>query len=1224
MKKKLALTLVLSILVLQSLVVTVSKADPTYDMLIITPDVFEDEIQPLKQFKDATGRPTVIATLEDIYAIYPGADKAEQVKYCIAAFEAANHIKYVMLVGDVDKLPIRYFLVQTNNDTGSQINWFAYYMTDHYYADLYDSGGSFCSWNADGDQYYAETVRDYDTDYFPNEDGIDYNFDVIVSRLPASTEQDVTNYVNRVIEYESTVDTDDDWFKNIMLVTGVGGSIYPEEPEPGDPTPYYDIVQLNSLGARLTPHGFTEIKLYHENDPGGNYYPTVANVNMHLNNGVGIFTILSHQNRQSFGIYSFPGDMTGLANDGKYPVFFSLGCSPAQIGPIAPNQDYLDTSGTLQNYGYSYPVPYPFTRPHPPNVLQTTTDLAAIPEDLLCNHNNKGGIAFIGSMAEASSYMGYPASDYFHQSIADGERILGEVWSDVSTEINTHNNPMNSWERSRRWMFLNLFGDPSLYIGGLPDKPPSSYITIGTPQHNSGGITYISSATTLTITVTDDSAPSTAYYRYYKTTPGTWNPGSTFSMTGSNGAYTIEYYGTDTAGNIEVPYNSAFVTLDNAPPSSTISIGSPKHTAGTNTYVTSDTHIQLSATDALSGLSYLEYRINSGPWIPYSGYFEVTGSDGAYLIDYRSADHLGNIEPIQSTTLHLDNTPPTITTTIGSPQYTNDTGDLWVKSTTPFTITASDAGSGTNTIDYVLHYKSYDTPFTYTGPFTLPADINNNCVEFTIEIIVKDNLLNQHTETLDTWVDDREPFTWTYNTDPLYWEYGVTDHPYIRSDTEFWFEPKDEDAYNKGVGPDFTMYRIDGTDPDPYTLYTPGDTFVITGADGLHHFNCYSVDYLGNAEDPNEYTYEYYLDNTPPETTIHIGTPNHYTASDIYVSSATDLTLTAEDTGAGVQYTEYRIDGGALTTYSGAFYLTGYSDGPHLIEFHSVDNVGNIEDMKSQILIVDNTPPEVNIDAPENEDYVYGLIQIEMTATDEGSGVDFVEYSLDNGVTWLMATYDSINEKWIGTWDTTLFSEGTHTILARATDNVENTGFDETPPTVTVVYLEYMIEFSDSNWNSITEFTAIFNEQKPGTYKISTNPGAIYEIITITNTGTMVTLPELILDIMIPIETDFLGPGAEAFDFQGAKSVHIYKNEIDVTPDGKWNPELDNFDVMQALEPGDSIEIYLHYDYAFKGEKYTDPEVSTWLGEDYTFESDILSAYGPSWMSILPALPSIE
>jgi hypothetical protein len=506
----------------------------------------------------------------------------------------------------------------------------------------------------------------------------------------------------------------------------------------------------------------------------------------------------------------------------------------------------------------------------------------------------------------------------------------------------------------------------------------------------------------------------------------------------------------------------------------------------------------------------------------------------------------------------------------------------------------------------------------------LPPDTNNNCVEFTIEIVAKDYLGNQQTETLVAWVDDRPPFTWSYNVGPYYFEYGVTDHPYVTSDTEFWFEPKDEDAYDQGVGVDYTKYRIDGTDPDPYMPYTLGDTFSFTGADGLHHYNCYSVDHLGNAEDPNKWTYYYYLDNTPPVTTLQVGAPSHYWAGDIFVTSSTDLTLSAVDTGSGVNYSKYKIDGGAWLTYIGAFYLTGLSDGPHTVEYYSVDNLGNEEAYKSQELIVDNTPPEVNIVQPEDGDYVYGYILIEIEATDEGSGVHHVEYSLDNGITWLPAGYSFTLGKWIGDWETTAFSEGAHTILARATDNVDNVGYDETPPTVNVMYLDYEIEFSDSNWNNIDTFNVVFNAQKPGIYKINTNPGAIYEIITITNTGTLVTLPELILDVMIPIETDFLGLGEEAFKYQGAKSVHIYLNGVDVTPKGKWSPDLSDFDVMQSLAPGDTIQIYIHYEYTFKGKKYTDPDVSSWLGEDYIFETDITSAYGPSWINNLLAIPFIE
>lgn len=1115
-------------MIFQSLVVTIADADPgpDYDLLIITPLEFHDELIPLKQFKDATCRPTEIVTLEYIYSHYTGADKAEQVKKCIADYETTHNIKYVMLIGDVDKLPIRYFLVQTNNDTGSKIDWFAYYMTDHYYADLYDSSGAFCSWNADGDAYYAETVRTWPSFTFTNVDGVDYEFDVIVSRLPASTGTEVANYVNRVIEYETEVSTTDAWFKKIMLVTGSPGSIYPEDPEPGDPVPYWDIQQLNSLGARLTPFGFSEIQLYHENSPTGSYYPNVVNVNTHLNSGAGLFTILSHQNRQSFGFYNFPGDMAGLANDGKYPVMFSLGCSPAQIGPIAPNQNYLDTTGAPQNYGYSYPVPYSsWTTPNPPNVLQTTTDVAAIPEDVLCYHNDKGAIAFIGSMAEASGTIGYPASNYYHQSIADGERILGEIWRDVSTGIMSHNNPANHWERSRRWMFLNLFGDPTLNIGGLPDKPPVTSLSIGSPKYIAGDTTYVKSSTTFTLTATDDVGIATTCYQYYPvTTPGsTWSTGTSFTISGDDGEYIIWYYSIDSAGNIDYPIKSQLVTLDNSAPTTTLSIGTPKHTAGADIYINSNTLITLTATDGSlgSGIEYIEYRIDAGSWTPYSTAFQVYGTDGSHTIYYRSKDNLGTTESTKNQVIILDNTPPEITLTIGSPKY--GTTPLWVTSDTLFTISITDSGVGPNYIQYSLDSVSpYNTAYvTYTAPFTLPGTESDIGRHVTINMAAYDLLNNMNSASQSVIVDNKPPESWESFGEPYYYDSGSATL-YITSSTEFTFNPMDWEDYGSAVGVDYTKYRI--------------------------------------------------------------------------------------DSGAWCDFT------GVPITFSG-------DDGVHTMDYYSVDHLGNTEATKSRVVFLDNTPPEVNIELPGDGAYVYGLIPIVISATDEGSGVHHVDYSLDGGATWLPATYDTVKDRWIGLWDTTLFTEGTHTLSARAEDNVGNIGYDDTPPTVTIVYLDYEIEFSDSDWNYIQDFNVVFSEQKPGEYRVSTNPGTIYEIITITNTGTLVTLPEIILDVMIPLETDFLGPGQEAFKFLGAKSVHVYLNGVDVTPPGKWLPSLHNVDVNQALAPGDTIEIYLHYEYAFKGRKYTDPDVSSWPGEDYVFETDILSAYGPSWTNTLSALP---
>jgi hypothetical protein len=72
-----------------------------------------------------------------------------------------------------------------------------------------------------------------------------------------------------------------------------------------------------------------------------------------------------------------------------------------------------------------------------------------------------------------------------------------------------------------------------------------------------------------------------------------------------------------------------------------------------------------------------------------------------------------------------------------------------------------------------------------------------------------------------------------------------------------------------------------------------------------------------------------------------------------YVGPVT-VTLSATDNpgGSGVDRTEYRIDGGDWTTYSGPFAVG--SDGQHTVGYRSVDRVGNVEATKTVSFKVDN------------------------------------------------------------------------------------------------------------------------------------------------------------------------------------------------------------------------------------------------------------------------------
>ena len=80
-------------------------------------------------------------------------------------------------------------------------------------------------------------------------------------------------------------------------------------------------------------------------------------------------------------------------------------------------------------------------------------------------------------------------------------------------------------------------------------------------------------------------------------------------------------------------------------------------------------------------------------------------------------------------------------------------------------------------------------------------------------------------------------------------------------------------------------------------------------------------------------------DDTPPVTTCSITGTYEKT-----------VTLNATDDCTGVQYTNYRIDDDAWTNYTAPFIVSELGD--HLIDFYSVDNVGNRETEKNQTFTV--------------------------------------------------------------------------------------------------------------------------------------------------------------------------------------------------------------------------------------------------------------------------------
>jgi Chitobiase/beta-hexosaminidase C-terminal domain len=144
-------------------------------------------------------------------------------------------------------------------------------------------------------------------------------------------------------------------------------------------------------------------------------------------------------------------------------------------------------------------------------------------------------------------------------------------------------------------------------------------------------------------------------------------------------------------------------------------------------------------------------------------------------------------------------------------------------------------------------------------------------------------------------------------------------------------------------------------------------------------------------------------DTTPPTVTAEVsGTRD---ADGNFVGAAT-VTVTASDSGSGVDSVEYEVDDTGFAPYTGPVRVTAIGD--HAVQFRATDNAGNVSPVGSVPFRVveeqprDTTPPTVTAAVSGTRDPAGNYVAtatVTLTASDAGSGVDRIEYSLDGAST---------------------------------------------------------------------------------------------------------------------------------------------------------------------------------------------------------------------------------
>ncbi len=146
------------------------------------------------------------------------------------------------------------------------------------------------------------------------------------------------------------------------------------------------------------------------------------------------------------------------------------------------------------------------------------------------------------------------------------------------------------------------------------------------------------------------------------------------------GVHTLDYYAVDASG-LQEEVQTQTVSIDFAAPTASASLLPPSASG----WYTSAIPVTIAASDELSGVASIFYRIDGGAWQTYSGSFLLT-PDGEHTLEYVAVDAAGNRESTQSIFVRIDTTPPVVAALPPSLHVTTSQVFLsW---------TGSDAGSG--------------------------------------------------------------------------------------------------------------------------------------------------------------------------------------------------------------------------------------------------------------------------------------------------------------------------------------------------------------------------------------------------------------------------------------------------------------------------------------------------------------------------------------------------
>ena len=432
-----------------------------YAFIVLSPSEYSGKLQDLITHKNNRGISTKLVILDEIYNgdYFPveGRDNQEKIKYFIKNTIENWGTQYVLLVGSDLKFPTRDTHVLVDSDPPDD----EVFVSDLYYADIYNETGSFSNWDTNENNVFGE----FDWGDSLLTDEVDLYPDVYLGRLACVDLNEVETCVNKIINYETNEAFTQEWFTNLILI---GGDSFPDDSGISEGE-YVNEAVINIMD------GFIPEKLWASNGALSGIPSGKEKIIDAFNEGAGFVDFSGHGNTYVYATHPY---------------------EDSRIWLPTPTGGFLNSQASVTNNGDKLPI-----------IVTGACSVSKFNKDDDCfswsfiSNPNGGGIGSFGSTGLGWAYTGKGVTrglvekmslNIFEAYNEEGAITFGEMWGWALNSYITPRMEGADYKTVEEWQ---AFGDPTLAVRGdsqAPAKPE-------TPDGDASGRTnqeYVYTAST--------------------------------------------------------------------------------------------------------------------------------------------------------------------------------------------------------------------------------------------------------------------------------------------------------------------------------------------------------------------------------------------------------------------------------------------------------------------------------------------------------------------------------------------------------------------------------------------------------------------------------------------------------------------------------------------------------------------------------------------------------